>query len=273
MNSRNLQLREGGNGVIYVTSDFFPNKKVVLGFSTRFGGVSSSPYNSLNLGYSVADRKENVQENRRRFVTALNRDLDKTVIGNQVHGDNLFEVTLENSWYENYLEDSGAGIADTDGLLTRVSGISLLGSFADCVPIYFYEPNIPMVGLTHAGWRGTCKYISFRTVDKIEAAGGTLQDIKVIIGPSIGPCCYQVGEELYKAWYGDENREKLFFDSKRKLFLDLWKANQLQLIDRGIDAENILVGNMCTACNRDIFFSHRIGGTNTGRMMGLISLK
>lgn len=272
MYSRNLQLKESNNGVIYVTTDFFSSDHISVGFSTRFGGVSPLPYHSLNLGYSVADDQENVRKNRYRFLKALGCDLEMAVLGNQVHSSNLVLVTEEHLSGREYLDNPQYGIPNTDGLLTNISGITLLGSFADCVPLYFYEPNLPMIGLSHAGWRGTYDQIAAKTISELLKHGGFLSDIKVIVGPSIGPCCYQVGEEIYRGWKENERREEVFYGSFNDLYLDLWKANYLQLIDIGVPSDNILLGNMCTSCNKDIFFSYRNGGTETGRMMGLISI-
>ncbi|OWZ84141.1 peptidoglycan editing factor PgeF [Natranaerobius trueperi] len=271
MSDRNMKFTEGKNGIVYLTTDFFSSKEVNLAFSTRFGGVSKEPYNSLNLGFSVQDNKDNVKNNRIRFVKGVNCDPERVVFGNQVHGDNI-EI-IESLGSKGMLINDEMGIERTDGLITLTKNVTLLGSFADCVPIFFYEPKLELVGLVHAGWKGTFSEIGKKSVLKILELGGNVEDIKVIIGPSIGVCCYQVGDELYKKAQGLSYKSEIFLKKQSGLYLDLWKTNFLQLQEAGVLIKNIMVSNMCTFCNYDIFFSYRRGGKKTGRMMGLISLK
>ncbi|ACB84896.1 peptidoglycan editing factor PgeF [Natranaerobius thermophilus] len=271
MFNRKLQFVEGSNGVIYITSDFFDTEQVMIGFSTRYGGVSKPPFNSLNLGFSVPDNPANVVENRIRFVKALGANPYHAVIGNQIHSNQVTVVKEPGSI--DMITNPDSGIANTDGLITDSSNIMLLGSFADCVPLYFYEPDRSLIGIVHAGWRGTWQGIAIQAVEKIKQEGGSVSRLKVIIGPSIGPCCYQVGKELYEQWGKGEDREQVFKNKQGYWFLDLWRANKLLLKRAGVPSENILSGELCTMCNHDLLFSHRKGGKYTGRMMGLISLK
>ncbi len=267
---RQMNFKEAGNGVVYLTSRFFARDGVTIAFSTRFGGVSPFPFNSLNLGLSVPDSKENVIENRLRFVSALGGDCENVVLGEQVHGCKVEKVNEPGS--EEILKGEAPGIGETDGLITKVPNIPLMGSFADCVPIFLLEPGIPIAGLIHAGWRGSFKEIAKKAVRMMQEMGGKPDRIKAILGPSIGPCCYQVGKEIYNQAVEIGHPLQVFAFKGQNMFLNLWQLNTNQLIRSGVLEKNIINSQICTCCENDIFFSYRKGYHNTGRMMGMIFL-
>lgn len=252
----------------------FPEQEVVHGFSARLGGVSGKPWDSLNLGLHVGDAPEAVLENRRRFLRALDLRAERVVSPEQVHGTDVYQVRGE---------DVGRGalayaeaIARTDALITDVPGVPLLLCFADCVPLIFYDPAHHAIGAAHGGWKGTVGGVAGNTVAAMQAAYGTEPDkLLAGIGPSIGPCCYEVGAEVEdqfrEVW--PQHGDRLFTEQEGKTHLNLWEANRLQLLSAGLKEENIECAETCTACEHKWFFSYRADHGQTGRLAAVIALK
>lgn len=234
--------------------EVFENAPAVRAFfTTRTGGVSKAPFDSLNLGLHSDDPKENVLENRKRLFSALEIPEDRIVRQHQIHEAAVAYVS------EPGLQDS------TDAMFTDVPNLFLTVSAADCVPILFFEPKKHIAGVIHAGWRGTEKRIAFHTIDKVKNQfhlNGS--EIFAAVGPSIGAEHYEVSEEVAQKF----DPEFVVRNGTRKPHLDLWKANADQLRQAGI--RNISVSNYCTFTHRDLFFSHRASGGKTGRMLGMI---
>lgn len=240
--------------------------------STRLGGVSSPPFDTLNLGRSVGDLEEKVEENRRRFGAITRLDLSKFVLGHQVHSDKVNLVDQETQDYEG------------DALVTKQKGVSLGVSVADCLAVYVYDPARGAAGLVHAGRRGTLKGIVRKALLRMGEAFGTRpEDCSVLFGPAIGPCCYEVGREIAERFdkefpgsivftpEADQGHSKHESRPQRdisKTFLDLWKANELQLKELGV--QEIVNSELCTCCRQDLFFSHRRDKGRTGRMLAII---
>ncbi len=267
-----LMLVEGAGGTVYVSSDFFDTDKVIMAFSTRFGGTSPKPFNSMNLGFTVADERENVMENRMTFIETFTDHWDRTIIGKQDHGNTVRIVNSAPSG--DMLINPDHGLDSTDGLVTTQPMTPLVGTFADCVPVYFYDPTSDAVAIVHAGWKGVAGEIVKVAVDKILSLGGRTDTMMVIVGPSIGPCCYEVGEELLEYFKGFSYQKKVFSRVKNRLHLDLWSSVAYQLLEKGLYPDHILIPhNWCTSCLTDLFFSYRNGGNQTGRMMGMIMIK
>jgi YfiH family protein len=170
-------------------------------------------------------------------------------------------------------EDKGRVCPRTDALITATPGVPLMLRFADCVPILFYDPARKVVGLAHAGWRGTVAGIAQATV---EAMGRTFgcrpQDMIAGIGPAIGPCCYTVGADVVQAVRQafPGGSERLTHRAGGHWQLDLWSANQVQLAECGVG--QIEVAGLCTACHTEEWFSHRATGGKTGRFGVLAGL-
>lgn len=247
---------------------------ITHGFTTRQGGVSLPPYTSLNLALHVGDLPENVLANRAVACQALGIEPAKLVAAVQVHGCRV-QVVEEQHCGRGALEYSTA-FSDTDALVTNLPGVPLSSYYADCVPILFYDPVTLSVGLAHAGWRGTVQRIAGETVAKMsEAFGCKSGDILAGIGPSIGPCCYQVDLPVQKALaanftYWTELLEPI---GPERWKLNLWKTNRRALIDAGLSPQNITIASLCTACNNDLFFSYRAEQGKTGRMTSFIMIK
>lgn len=245
------------------------------GFSTRYGGVSTGCYESMNLSFSRGDEKERVWENYRRMAAALQVDPEKMVTSWQSHTTNVRKVTKE---------DCGKGIwkdrdyKDADGLITDIAGITLVTFYADCVPLYFLDPVRKAIGLSHSGWRGTVKRMGEHTIREMTEAFGTrAEDVIACIGPSICQSCFEVGEEViekFQSGFSQKYWDSLFYPNGTpgKYQLDLWTANEIVLKEAGVLPENIHTTNICTRCNPKHLYSHRIMGNQRGNLAAFLCL-
>lgn len=192
-----------------------------------------------------------------RFVTA-----------DQMHGSHIEVITekKDRGW-----ESAEGAVPECDALITNVKGVILAILTADCVPILLYDPKREAVGAVHAGWRGTHAEITFKTVQKMkEAFGSNPEEIIAGIAPSIGRCCYEIGEEVARFfWMQPEVLEK----RGQSYRLDLPLANKIQLLAAGLTEENIEMSGICTACETKRFFSYRKEKGCAGRFMSMIGLK
>jgi YfiH family protein len=212
-----------------------------VAFSTRQGGVSDAPYDSLNLGRSTRDDPENVDENRRRLCDTVVVDPEQLALQRQLHGAVVNRAEV------------GARSAEGDGLWTDEPGVPMLAFSADCLPIALARRNGSAgLALLHAGRLGILAGVIEAGVD---ALGGPLA---AIVGPGIGPCCYEVGEEIAGTY-----RDRFGPDVLRGRKLDLWTAAEKALRNAGVSSIERL--DVCTACASDRFFSHRRDGAATGR--------
>ncbi|MDY6864063.1 MAG: peptidoglycan editing factor PgeF [Thermodesulfobacteriota bacterium] len=242
--------------------------------STRLGGLSRGPYSSLNVGLHVKDRNVSVIENRRRLCIGLGIESVSLTSCKQIHGSNVSIVNSKNKGKGAFEQEDA--IDSCDGLITSLEDVPLLILIADCIPLSFFDPIYGVIGLVHGSWRGTLQGIAQKTVYKMkEEFGCHPEDIIVGIGPSIGPCCYEVKEDVIeqfnKAFPGEAD-SFLIKNKKDAAFLDLWTANFLQLQETGIKKENIELSGICTSCNSDLFYSYRAKRGETGRFCGLICL-
>nr|WP_218624019.1 peptidoglycan editing factor PgeF [Granulicella sp. dw_53] len=250
------------------------------GFSTRGGGVSMvyGP-GELNLGWTKEDDDAGVAENRRRLVRAVEGEghLDLVTV-RQVHGAVTVPVGEGDGAAEGRLQTAeGRAVLEGDGLRTRVPGILLGIQTADCVPVLVVDVKRRVVAAIHAGWRGTVAGIVERGVEAMRAQYGCeVGDLVGAVGPSIGVCCYAVGDEVrgkFDAAFG--YAEALFREADGEVRLDLWEANRRQLAEAGV--ERIAVVGECTACAVDAsgrrrYFSHRAEKGFTGRMLSVVGV-
>lgn len=219
-------------------------------FSTRFGGVSEGPFESLNLGILTEDQPASVVENRRRLATAIGIAPERVAIGRQVHGPDL--QTQSGPQVPSPFAEPGAEIAEVDGQVGTEPGVAALVFVADCLPVALVGPG--GVAMLHCGWRGLAAGIVARGA---EAVGAT----DAAIGPGIGACCYEVGGEVTDA----------FTDlgpgiaSGRKL--DLAEVARRMLGRAGVG--QVETAGLCTSCEPDLFFSHRRDDGRTGRQAGI----
>lgn len=239
-------------------------KRAVTHFvTTRQGGVSPPPYDTLNLAFHSGDHPENVLKNRRILARALHLPTDAFVTAEQAHSANVAVVNEKNQTFKM-----------NDGLITNKPGICLLVLVADCVPLIFFDPKKRVIGVAHAGWRGTAAKIAEKMVHTLRQEFKTNpEDIIVGIGPAIGPCCYEVGAdtlEHLRMSLGESNH--LFIRRDCRWFFDLKQANKSQLLDAGIREENIELSELCTCCHATRFFSFRSARGPTGRFVAGIML-
>ena len=258
------------NGVPFLTYTLLEHTGVVThGFSTRLGGVSTGYCSTMNISTTRGDDPKAIEENKRRLATAIGVDADSFTYTNQTHTTNVAVVEPK---------DRGRRFLETDGLVTNVPGICLVTFYADCVPLYFVDPVKKAIGLSHSGWRGTVHKMGKVTVETMRDAYGTRpEDVIAAIGPSICQDCYEVSEEVIEQFRNNFEKSlwsELFYQKENgKYQLNLWKANQVVLMEAGIKKEHIAVTNVCTHCNPDIFFSHRITGDQRGNLSALLALK
>lgn len=243
--------------------------------STRLGGVSSAPYESLNLGLRVGDDPEKVVENRRILFRELGMSLERSVWCRQIHADGVVVVGAGDAGRGSTEEESI--VEDADALVTDTPGLSLCVTIADCVPVVIFDPERGVAGLAHAGWGGTVSRISSRTVAVMrERFGCDPGAIAAAIGPSIGPAGYEVGEDVIeraRAGYGERASEILAPGSEGKAFFDLWTANRIDLEDAGVSGERIEVSGIASDEHLDEFYSHRHEGGQTGRFITAVTLR
>jgi len=260
---------------------------LIHGFSTKPGGVSDQGGERvLNLGFTEWDTKDNVLENRRRFQSALGTSDLQLVSLKQIHSDviHLFDVAPSQSC------QGDASVTNRPGLLLGVQT-------ADCVPILLVDPKKRTIAAIHAGWRGTLQRIVVKAIGQLQMHFKSKPgDLFAAIGPSIGGCCYEVGTEVATQflsqfaeapeWFhefrtGDEPNPIQWLNMMppghqpppKNVLLDLRKANRAQLLVAGLRAPNIFVSGLCTACYRDLLFSYRKEGPQSGRMLSVIGIR
>ena len=248
------------------------------GFSRRRGGVSSAyGGKSLNLGWKGEDEDGHVAENRRQFIQTICGQVYgdgavPLVTVRQVHGDRVQVIRNGGKGLET---ETGRAVLEGDGIVTDVTGVMLGIQVADCVPVLVADVRRRAVGAFHGGWRGTVAGIVGKGIARMgEEYGSDPREMVAAIGPSIGPCCYEVGEEVRSAFAG---RFVYGAELVREGRLNLWEANRRQLVDAGVPVAKVTVLEECTACARDAdgerrYFSHRAEAGFTGRTMGAIGV-
>ncbi|CVI73907.1 peptidoglycan editing factor PgeF [Eubacterium sp. An3] len=255
------------NGVVYLTFPKLAAAGVRHGFSTRMGGVSKGYLGTMNLSFTRGDREENVRENFRRIADAIGFREEQLVFSAQVHETKIRKVTAANRG-EGITKETAPGI---DGLATDEADVPLYTSYADCVPLLFYDPQKKVVAMAHSGWRGTAARIGAKMVHFMEKEyGSRAENIIAAVGPSICRKCYEVSEDVAQAFREAFRPEQfpLLFDEKGqgKYQLDLWEANRIILTEAGILPEHLDVTDLCTCCNHDKLFSHRASHGKRGNM-------
>lgn len=245
---------------------------LVAGMTTRHGGFSQHPYTSLNVGFHVGDHSEHVLINRETVAEKLSFPLTDWVVGKQPHGHKIFKVHREDASKGALSEETA--IDGVDGLYTAERGILLVSLYADCVPLYFFEDRNQIVGIAHAGWKGTIANIAGNMVETWRKEGIDAENIQVVIGPSIGQCCYEVNDTVMD----EVTKLKLEEDVSRKsangkYMLNLKILNKWLLMRAGISEQAISISQRCTSCSNSTLFSHRKEKGKTGRMMAYIGLK
>ena len=240
----------------FITSNRLP---IPHGFSTRAGGVSTGPYQSLNLGYSVGDLKQRVDQNFERFFqsASLTKDHIRTVT--QVHGDRVLEFGPQ----------APARNPEADALWTEHAGVAVAVKTADCVPVLLADTAGKRVAAVHSGWRGTELKVAQRAVEALAQGGSRPENLLAVIGPSIRGCCYQVSSSLAERFSQLFGKDVLHGNAAGPR-LDLALAIHRTLWEAGIPTEHIDVLSHCTSCDKEAFYSHRRDRGVTGRHLSYI---
>ncbi|MBP1961378.1 peptidoglycan editing factor PgeF [Paenibacillus aceris] len=275
------QVKEGQPVLFTIDTWLEQYKGLTAGFTSRQGGVSEAPYSTLNCGLHVMDKPEHVIRNRELLAEAIGQPFDAFTYGEQVHGNEVTVVSLIEKGKGRTSRESA--IQAKDGFITQEKGIVLCAQFADCVPLFFYDPVQQVIGLSHAGWKGSVLNISMATITLMtHTFGSQPSDIRAAIGPSIGVCCYEVDETVASRVYAalheisaapDEQLSVIRGKENGKYMLNLQELNRKLLEQAGILSSHIEVTQLCTSCSSDDFFSHRKEGGSTGRMVAWIGLR
>ncbi|WP_320053692.1 peptidoglycan editing factor PgeF [uncultured Acetobacteroides sp.] len=248
------------------TFNLFANRTDVRTFvTTRIGGEGSEHLATCNIGLSEFEPAAITISNRQKICAALNLDFEKMTFQNQVHSDTITIITSSNAGAGNRVKDQS--IPNSDALITETKEITLFAQAADCVPIVLFDTERKVAAAIHAGWRGTVKKIAQQTAEKMIAEFGcNAENILAGIGPSIGHCCYEIGDDVVDAVSSNfPNSTNLLIPYNNRYHLDLWKTNEVQLEEVGIPPRNIEIARLCTKCNPNLFFSSRYNNGKTGR--------
>jgi len=222
-----------------------------VAFSTRIGGVSSEPYDTLNLAILTGDDRDRVRDNRHRLAAALGLEPAGVLIGRQVHGADV--AGHDSAPVPNAFADPGPDLPEVDGQAAARAGLAPLVMVADCLPVALAGDG--GVAMVHCGWRGLAAGIVERGVATIDATAAA-------IGPGIGPCCYEVGDEVLDAF------GSLGPGISDGRMLDLPEVARRLLERSGVGS--VTASELCTSCNAELFYSHRRDGPRTGRQAGLV---
>jgi polyphenol oxidase len=252
----------------YYTFESLADQPLVQAVITRRGGVSDQPWASLNLGGTVGDDPQHVSTNRQRAFDVLGLNLEKMYDVWQVHSATVVTTERPRLATEPHLK--------ADAILTDRPGLALFMRFADCVPILLYDPRRKVIGLAHAGWRGTVIQTAGQAVKVMQAAyGSDPADLLAAIGPSIGPHHYEVGPDVVaqvQDTFGKDAPGLLHASngSGHGVQFDLWTANRLVLERAGV--RQVEIAGICTVCHLQDWYSHRGELGKTGRFGAVIQL-
>jgi YfiH family protein len=259
-----MQFFQAGS-IKYYKFNSFENQGLYHAVFTRHGGISPTPWKSLNFGASVGDDINRVRQNRQTALAILNIKPDSIYDVYQVHSTELVLTDRSLRLGEPHLK--------ADAIITNKPNITLMMRFADCVPIFLFDPINRVIGLAHAGWIGTVNKIAEKTLLKMKLKFKTNpDDVLAAIGPSIGPDHYIVGNDVIDkvaTSFGDKV-EQLIIRNNGMSFFNLWEANQIILNEAGV--KKIEVAEICTNCNLGEWYSHRGEHGKTGRFGVVLGL-
>ena len=235
----------------------FPSKKIVCGFTTRSGGVSSAPFDTLNCGLNTHDNHSDVAKNHRLVYDFAETEQADVALMGQVHGSEVKSI------------QSGCLYRETDALMTATPGLLLCVQVADCIPLLLCDPVHHIIAAVHCGWKPITAGIAEKCVKKmVDEFSAEPESILAALGPSAGNCCYEIGPDVAK-----HLKPKALNKRNSRIYGDLKKELSIRLIDTGLEREHIEICNECTICNEKLFYSYRRDGIQSGRMLGFIKLK
>lgn len=247
-----------------------PFKEINHFTSTRNTGVSRGDFSSLNLSLFSGDEPDNIKKNFNLLFDFTGIKPHQLFIPHQTHSDEI--IVIDKKFTQESTENQQSILYGKDALITNLPNIYIGVTTADCVPILIYDPVKKVVGAVHSGWRGTCAKIVLKTIEKMcEKFGSNPNDIFAVIGPSISAEVYNVGSELVDEFEKTGFKTNEIFQQKNeKIHLDLWKANENLLLEKGLKTENIEIAKRCTFTEQETFFSARKLGIKSGRMISVI---
>lgn len=247
---------------IFLAKNLLQNTEFIYGISCRSLG---------NMSFKRGSPEEVVPA-RQKFLSLFDVSLSKAVGMEEIHGTKIYKVKDSDRGKGAFEKNSW--IRGVDALITNGPGVFLFGTFADCLPILFFDPKTSSCGLAHAGWRGVIKNICSKVVKTMGGIFGCHpEDLKVYIGPSIHSCCFEVDSKVFEIFKNLSFGKKVTNFRGKKKFVDLQKSCLIQLIASGVKAENIAVDSNCTACNLELFFSHRKEAMKRGAMGAVIGIR
>ncbi|WP_026906037.1 peptidoglycan editing factor PgeF [Paucisalibacillus globulus] len=257
-----------GKQLLYIKKWMNIDSNLKVGFTSRNGGTSKGYFSTNNFGLHVSDSYDNAIENRNKLAKILHISLEQWVSGEQVHHNSIHIVeSTDVGRGARSVESSLKGI---DGLITRETAILCTAFFADCVPLFFFDPVTKYIGIAHAGWKGTVGRIAEEMTNKFLELGCNKNDVLVTIGPCIS-CEYYEVDEYVKNRIPQELADRVLTSvSDGHYLLDLKQLNVEILVQSGIFRSNIDITNYCTFRDENLFFSHRRDNGKTGRMLGFI---
>lgn len=240
---------------------------IIHAFCSRWGGVSEGRFSNFNFSISEGDGSEQVLKNWTILSDAFMIPVADFCTVRQVHEDGILII-------DGSTDVSSVQNGDYDAIITNRTGLAVGVKTADCVPIFLFDPVRNVVGVVHAGWRGTAKKIAVKAIRRFQEKFSTkTEDVVAAIGPAIGPCCYEVDRVVRDAMEDHGAEVSTPSGNLDRWMFDLPMANRLQLLDAGVTSVNIVEAGICTSCNRDTFFSHRGEGGGTGRQLSFLMIR
>ena len=263
--------RQKKHSIEYYESSFLSGCDFLThAFCTRIGGTSEDEYESLNISFREGDEESRVLQNWYRIARAFSIPVDQFLTLNQVHGDGIFVIKP----YGDYLPADGP--LNFDAIVTNRQNLAICIKTADCVPVFIVDRVKRVIAAVHAGWKSSALEISAKAVRTLyERYNSSPENLLAAIGPSIGPCCFEVDEETADAFVTQKDHQTFLSAGEKanKWMVDLPEANRRQMMNCGIPEDNIDVSNLCTSCRQDLFFSHRGSGGITGRQLNFLMIK
>ena len=258
------QVTPRGDGAVVLQTPVLQHPGVVHGFATRRGGVSSGSFSSLNFGKKGGDDPQNVQRNLDRLGARIGFQPGRCFRLSQVHGRRVVLVDEQS-------DPEAVAHEEADALVTRTPGITVGVNTADCVPVLFVAPGRRVVAAAHAGWRGVVRGVLQATAETmVRELGCTMGDIRAAQGPCIGPCCFEVGQEVAER-FAEIPGVIIRTEGRTRPHLHLPAAVNYVLLEMGIELTS--QPSVCTHCQDDVFFSYRRDGAGTGHHLSVIGLQ
>ncbi len=251
-------------GLSLLTSPLLSESKALThAFTTRLGGKSADPLQWFNLGrhWATDESRQDASVNRSKLCSALSLNFNRLIVPGQVHSTRIAWVSEPES------------APDIDGVATVTPDTPILLHYADCVPIIIFERELSAVCVLHAGWKGTAGGIATKGVSLLnQVLGSSASNMVAAVGPAIGPCCYPVEAEVAdRLAVSVSNAEGLISFEQGKPHPDLKAINAMQLLEAGVAAVD--VSSFCTACNPELFYSHRQSAGKTGRQGAIAGIR